>query len=500
MDIRLYTSDFDQLQTPLLIIPVFSDDRKLPDGLSFLEPEIFPPLNELFTREKFDAKLNRKRFVHTRHPGYPLIVLLGAGKINEWDLEKARQWWGTTVGIARELELERFAIYWDESFPTPGDFSLFLPEMVAALHTAEYRVKDFLTEQEELPPEILEVFLLFPGASDGMEDLIRTGEHLGTSVNLARRLAEYPSNLMTPQKFTEQVKSLGSQFNWRLEILDGTEMATRGLQALLAVAAGSEHPPYLAIARYEHPDARKTVALVGKGVTFDTGGISIKPSKNMEEMKYDMAGAAAVLSALQAISLSGLPVNVVAAMPLVENMPSGKATRPGDVVRSYAGKTIEIINTDAEGRLILADALSYVEKNYQPDMMVDLATLTGSAVVALGRVSAAVLTNNPDLLDSLEEASTISGERIWRLPLWDEYKELMKSKIADIRNIATKPEAGTITAAIFLKNFVKDTPWAHLDIAGTAYNMPEKSYRPGGATGFGVRLLWHWVKILSQEG
>jgi leucyl aminopeptidase len=225
--------------------------------------------------------------------------------------------------------------------------------------------------------------------------------------------------------------------------------------------------------------------MVGKGVTFDSGGISIKPSKNMEEMKYDMCGAAAVLGAMRAISLSKLPVRALAVMPLVENMPSGKAVRPGDIVRSYSGKYVEIINTDAEGRLILADAISYVEKNYRPDFIIDLATLTGAVVVALGNMTAGVMTPSTRFLNLLQEAAAITGEKIWELPLWDEYQEMMKSKIADIPNISGKSGAGTITAAIFLKAFVEKTEWAHLDIAGTAYGMPEKSYRPEGATALG---------------
>jgi leucyl aminopeptidase len=321
---------------------------------------------------------------------------------------------------------------------------------------------------------------------------------MGDSINLARRLAEYPSNLMTPATFVEEVRHLAKENEWDLEILTEKELHKKGFGALLAVAQGSDNPPYLAVAEYAHPTAAKTLAMVGKGVTFDTGGISIKPSKNMEEMKYDMCGAAAVLGALRAISLTGLPIRALAVMPLVENMPSGKAIRPGDIVRSYSGKYVEIINTDAEGRLILADAISYVEKNYRPDYIVDMATLTGAVVVALGNIAAGVMTPSRRLLNLLQEAADISGEKIWELPLWDEYQEMMKSRIADIPNISGKSGAGTITAAIFLKAFVENTEWAHLDIAGTAYGMPEKSYRPEGATGFGVNLMWQVARLLSE--
>jgi leucyl aminopeptidase len=254
----------------------------------------------------------------------------------------------------------------------------------------------------------------------------------------------------------------------------------------------------MVVAQYRHPAAKRKLAFIGKGVTFDSGGISIKPSRRMEEMKYDMCGAAAVLGAMAAISCTKIPCHLIGGFPLVENMPSGKASRPGDIVKGYAGKSVEIINTDAEGRLILADALSYIEKKFRPDFMIDLATLTGSVEVALGRLAAGLLTRNEYLLETLQQAAERSGEKVWPLPLWEDYQDLVKSKIADMRNVGTKSQAGTITAAIFLQKFVEKTPWAHLDIANTAYDMPEKSYRPAGASGFGVKLLWHWVNHMAR--
>ncbi len=498
LDVQLRTERFEEFSSPLLVVPFFTDNTTLPEELTFLEKHFAPSFSNILVKPKFEAKLNQTRFIYTRHPNWPLLVLVGAGKINEWDLEKARQVWGKAIAVARELKLSHLAIFWGKDYPVPHDFRDFLPEVVAALCTAAFRVKDFITHHEEEPPEVQRVDVLLSTTQD-LELLVRQGLILGESVNFTRRLGDYPANLMNPEKIMEEARHLAGEYNWDLEVLDETALEARGLNALMAVARGSENPTYLVIASYSHPQAQKTVGLVGKGVTFDTGGISIKPSKNMEEMKYDMCGAAAVLGALKAVSETQLPVNVVAALPLVENMPSGKATRPGDIVKSYSGKTIEIINTDAEGRLILADALSYVEKNYQPDYLIDLATLTGAAIVALGHLSAAALTTSEELLDLLEEAANISGERIWQLPLWDDYKELLKSKIADVRNIATKPEAGVITAAMFLKTFVEKTPWTHLDIAGTAWAMPEKTYRPAGATGFGVRLLWHFLARLTEE-
>ncbi len=498
LDVRAFTEKFDQISAPVLVVPFFSDQESLPGELQFLQDHLVLPFSSILTRPRYEAKLNQTRYLYTRHPNLPLVVLVGAGNINEWDMEKARQVWGKAIAIARELKVTHLAMFWAKEYPVPYSFREFVPEVVSALSTAAFRLKDFVTQTDEMPPDIQRVDLLLP-AEPEVETLVRQGVVLGESVNYVRRLGDYPANLMTPEKLMEEARELAARFDWDMEVLDEAALEAKGLHALMAVAKGSENPPYLVVASYSHPHASKTVGLVGKGVTFDTGGISLKPSRNMEEMKYDMCGAAVVLGVLKTVSEMQLPVNLVAALPLVENMPSGKATRPGDVVKSYSGKTVEIINTDAEGRLILADALSYLERNYQPDFLIDLATLTGAAIVALGHLSAALLTTSEELLDMIEEASNISGERVWQLPLWDDYKELLKSKIADIRNIATKPEAGVITAAMFLKTFVEKTPWAHLDIAGTAWSMPEKTYRPSGATGFGVRLLWHVLTRLNEK-
>ncbi|RQW03988.1 MAG: leucyl aminopeptidase [Calditrichaeota bacterium] len=471
--------------------------RKFPEKLAFLEKCISPEPVEMIKRFSPDRMFNQHITLYTNHKNFPVIVFAGAGKVNEWDLEKARQLWGGYIKTAYEMRKEHLAVYWDSDYPVPGLFSIFIKEVISALYMAAFTFTKFRAERSEIPPEITEVFFFYPGADKKVEEALEEGKIIGESVNFSRELAETPSNIMTPEKFVSEVKQLEKEFKLKMEILNRTTLRAKKLNALLAVAQGSDNPPFLVIADY-HPDsARKTLAFVGKGVTFDTGGISLKPSKNMEEMKYDMSGAAVVLGAIKAIAGTALPVRILAVMPLVENMPSGKAIRPGDIITSYSGKTIEILNTDAEGRLILADALSYVEKNYHPDIIIDLATLTGAVVVALGHIAAAVLSDDTNLLETLQEASRMSGEKIWEFPLWSDYKEMMKSRIADIPNISQKSGAGAITAAIFLKNFIEKTPWAHLDIAGTAYGMPEKSYRSEGATGFGVKLLWYFTRLMS---
>ena len=498
MEFKLLTKNFEAVHADLLIIPLFEDNVIIPENLPLLSDKLILELDVFLERSHFKGKLNQEFVVPVENKQFNFIAFVGTGKISAWNLENARQIAGTSVKVLQKQRGKSLAFLWPEDYPTPGYPEMFLPEMVAAMITAEFHLKELKKpEEDEIVPDIEQATFLMQNPEIVRNENLAIGMALGESINQTRRLAELPSNLLTPADFVEEVKQLSGKYKWELEILDQRSLRKMKMNALLAVAQGSENPPYLAVASYSHPAAKNTIALVGKGVTFDSGGISIKPSKNMEEMKYDMCGAAAVLGALQAVSLTRLPVNVIAVMPLVENMPSGTATRPGDIVKSYSGKTVEIINTDAEGRLILADALSYVEKQYAPDMIVDLATLTGAVIVALGNLAAGVLTTDENMLESLQEAANISGELIWPLPLWDDYNELMKSKIADTRNISTKSGAGTITAAAFLKKFVEKTPWAHIDIAGTAWDMPEKSYRPAGATGFGVRLLWHWLKILA---
>lgn len=318
------------------------------------------------------------------------------------------------------------------------------------------------------------------------------------SANAARHLANTAPNEMTPAALAEFASGIAREWGCECTVLDRDQMAALSMNALLGVAQGSAEPPRLIILRYHYRDDAKTVALVGKGVTFDTGGISLKPPENMHEMKYDMCGAAAVLCALMAIAQLRPRVNVVVVAPAVENQPDGAAQRPGDIVKAYNGKTIEVNNTDAEGRLVLADALAYTIAQYHPAAIVDVATLTGACVVALGHYAAGLLGDDSALLTSLERAGESSGERLWRLPLWPDYDKLIEGTHADLCNIGPKGEAGTIAGACFLKHFTAGTPWAHIDIAGTAWGGKHISYwDPKHATGFGVRLLTRWV--LDQQ-
>ena len=315
-------------------------------------------------------------------------------------------------------------------------------------------------------------------------------EAIKEGVFLTRDLVSEPPNVLNPKAYVNEIKKL-SKLGLKIKAYNEKEMKGMGLNALLGVGQGSINESFLVTIEWNgEKKSKKPLAFVGKGVCFDTGGISLKPARFMEEMKYDMAGSAVVVGLLKSLALRKAKVNVVGVVGLVENMPGGNAQRPGDIVKSYSGKTIEVLNTDAEGRLVLADALSFTEKKYKPKFIVDLATLTGAIIVSLGEEYAGLFSNDDELSNKIFKASNNVNEKVWRLPLHKNYDKLMNSQIADVQNINYAGGAGSITAAQFLQRFILNkTPWAHLDIAGMAFSKKAANLNPGGATGFGVRLL-----------
>lgn len=360
--------------------------------------------------------------------------------------------------------------------------------------TACYRYRSTLSEDKDEGGVCLKRITLLVEDSLSLKDAeaaAQRGAAIGLGINSARELGDLPANICTPSFLADQARKMAETHDClSVEILDQKKLESEGMRSLLSVADGSIQPPFLYRLRYRNGGKNTpTVALIGKGVTFDTGGISIKPSSNMADMKYDMSGAGAVMGVMHALAELKPAVNVDGIVATVENMPGGRATRPGDVVTSLSGKTIEILNTDAEGRLILCDALTWAARE-KPDMMVDIATLTGACVVALGHEAAGLYSNNDALAAQLSEAGEISGERAWRMPLWEEYNRLLKSRYADIANISRGPGAGSITAACFLQRFVEDDiPWAHLDVAGTAHNDGAKRASTGRPVGMLMQFL-----------
>jgi leucyl aminopeptidase len=422
------------------------------------------------------------------------LLLVGMGKTKQKDSVRARQTAGNALEQIKATHTGSFAIdlasFCSKKFDPPT-----VQAVVEGLLLGAYQFDRYLSEREDQGPAVLKGFLLVQGSKDFdlAERAMERAGHIVEGVTLARDLVNEPGNVKSPAYLAGQARELSEQLGIKCEILEQEQLAALGCGALLGVAQGSSRAPKLITLEYHggNQDARPIV-LVGKGVVFDAGGISLKPAEKMDEMKMDMAGGAVVLGVLKAAALLKLPINLVGIVPAVENLPSGTAYRPGDILTSLSGKTIEVLNTDAEGRLILADALTYAAR-YQPRVVIDLATLTGACIIALGHHAAAVLGNHDGLIRQLIQAGERCGEKLWQLPLWQEYAAQLKSHVADMKNIGGRP-AGTITAAAFLQKFADDYTWAHLDIAGTAWEEKGQPCTPKGGTGFGVRLLLEYLQ------
>ena len=438
-----------------------------------------------------DAKGSFKKLslLHPEKPARALVV--GLGKRKEMDGERARVAAALAAREAGRLQVGSLA--W--ALPASDDDEATTDGLVSGTILAGYRFDRFQSTDpnEPAPPAVESLLLLAPDAVATVAEAARIGAE---AQNRARELQSLPSNFATPSYLAGRAEEIAAAHDaLSVEVLGPREIAAKKMGGLVAVSQGSEEEPRLIVLRYAGGGSGPTLGLVGKGVTFDTGGISIKPSAGMHEMKMDMSGAAAVLEAVGAIAELGLAVDLVAVVPSTENMPSGKAIKPGDVITQYNGKTVEVNNTDAEGRLILADALAYAVE-LGAERVVDLATLTGAVLIALGSTYAAVISNDDKLAAAVEQAGTRTGELTWRLPLHPEYKELTKGTVADLTNASAKRKAGTIYAGSFLEEFVGETPWAHIDIAGTAWDVG-REYTGNDASGYGVRLLVELARDLA---
>jgi leucyl aminopeptidase len=453
----------------------------------------------LRSRETFTGALDQTAVLHDRSGArIETVVLAGLGEAKKAGPDAVRRATAEGARAAREAGVRRLAIALPERLGLGAADAA--EAVVEGLHLGLYVFDSYKADRSK--KAIDDARLLVPrtalaAARRGAE----RGAILADSVLLVRRLGNEPGNVATPTFLAEQAKSIAAAHGLKVQVLDEPEMKALGMGALLGVAKGSEEPAKLIVLTHEPPTRSRrtpTVAVVGKGLTFDSGGISIKPAAQMEDMKFDMCGGAAVLGILQAVARLRLPLRVVGLVPASENLPDGAAYKPGDILRAMNGTTIEVVNTDAEGRLILADALSYATSRLKPkpDAIVDLATLTGACVVALGSARCGLVSNDDRLARRIEEASEGSGDPVWRLPLEDAYRDRIKSVYADIKNSAGR-DAGAITAAAFLERFVAGTPWAHLDIAGTAWTDQSKGVLSKGATGFGVRVV---VRMLQAFG
>jgi leucyl aminopeptidase len=487
MQIEFKQTQYAEFQCDVLAVPLFEEEKgesQITESLDSATRSVFRSVlasGELKTELHSTCLIHHPRGLRARR-----LLMIGAGRRSELTLARLRDLAGTVARRARSAGGGRLAFEDRSGLPAEGAARV----LVEGALYGEYEPDAYKTRDREERRVDRFVILREEGGSErDAAEGIRKGRLIGEAVNLARTLANEPANVLTPSHFAERAGAAGKECGLEVEILERDEMEKMGMNTLLAVARGSEEPPKLIILRIPGQARRKGPlhALIGKGVTFDSGGISIKPAEKMEDMKADMAGGAAVLGAM--VALAGLRPRrrVIGIIPAVENLPSGRATRPGDVVKSLLGKTVEIINTDAEGRLILADAIAYARK-LGATSVIDIATLTGACVVALGNINAGVMGTDQKTIDQLRRNASITGEKVWQLPIDDEYKKLLKSEIADMKNVGNR-SGGAITAAKFLQEFVEETPWVHLDIAGVDLDHDGRPFAAKGATGFGVRTL-----------
>jgi len=453
-------------------------------------------ITDLLSAGDFKGKLHATAVLYT---GKALparrLILVGLGKRKDFKPERLRGAFAKAAREARRLDVKDFAASVDIGLPEEK------PERIAAAAVEGvllglYQYLPYKTVDREEMHELRSFTLV---EADGtLRKAIRgaaaEAEAVSRAVCFARDLVSAPGNDLTPGRMAKEAKAMAKARGLGVKVLEEPALRKLGMNALLGVSRGSTEPPRLIV--LEHRGGAKgaaPVVLVGKGITFDSGGISLKPAENMGEMKYDMAGGAAVLATLQAVADLRLPVNVVGLVPAVENLPDGKAYKPGDILSTYSGQKVEVLSTDAEGRLILADALSYARR-YKPAAVIDLATLTGACIVALGDLGTGLFGTDAGLVARIRDAAEATGDRVWEMPLWDEYVELIRSDVADWKNTGGRG-GGAITAALFLKQFAGEAPWAHLDIAGPAWTKKDLPCVPKGASGVGVRLL---VEVLKR--
>ena len=490
MEFSIKSGSPEKQRSACVVVGVF-ETRKLSTAAELVDNAARGYLGDLIRRGDMEGKLGSTLLVHNV-PGTlaDRVLLVGLGKEKEFREKEYRSAIAAAVKTLNETGGFDGTLCLTELSVKKRDVAWRIRQAaIVALETL-YRFDRLKSKKDEVRRPLRKLTFCVERRSElaPAEAALAEGQAIGNGMGMMKDLANLPANICTPGYLAEQARELSKSFGLGLEVLEREDMEKLGMNTLLSVARGSHEPPKFIVLKHEGgKKGDKPIVLVGKGVTFDTGGISLKPAPEMDEMKFDMSGAASVLGTMRTVAEMKLPLNVVAIVPATENMPGGRATKPGDVVTSMSGQTVEILNTDAEGRLILCDALTYVER-FEPYFVVDVATLTGACVIALGHVVTGLLANRDALAHELLDAGQEAHDRAWQLPLWDDYQEQLKSNFADMANIGGRP-GGTITAACFLSRFAKKYDWAHLDIAGTAY----KSGKEKGSTGRPVPLLAHFL-------
>ncbi|MBY5983865.1 leucyl aminopeptidase [Halomonas sp. DP5Y7-2] len=498
MEFPVKTANPVKIETACLVIPVFKDGQLTPAAAK-LDDASERLIGQLIERGDFNAKLGNVQLVPFA-PGLSAdrLLLVGFGdraKCQEGAFCKAVD---AAFAALSQLTIDEVSVALTDVPVDDRDVDWKAHKIAESALRASYRFTDFKKDAGPAP-SLKSVSILLSEGDDrsSAEEGARQGAAVGTGINLARQLGNLPGNVCTPRYLASEAERLAAESAGALttEILDEEALAALGAHSLLSVGHGSDEPSRLIVMRYQGADDENEAphVLVGKGITFDTGGISLKPGAGMDEMKFDMCGAASVFGTVASVLAIKPRINLVAIVAAAENMPSGRATKPGDIIKTLKGLSVEVLNTDAEGRLVLCDALTYAER-FEPASVVDIATLTGAAIIALGHHATGLMSNDDDLALDLLDAGETAWDRAWHLPLWDEYQEQLDSNFADLANIGGRP-AGTITAGCFLSRFATDFPWAHLDIAGTAWN----SGAAKGATGRPVGLLTRYLLDRESE-
>ncbi len=486
MQCKVIASDVLNYKGECVVIGCFENDKK---SLAALDKKIDGRLSSLFERKEFTGELFQLWLLGTHNKiSAENLFLVGLGKQKEFDAEKLRKASGHATKFLREAGIKKFALalhHYEIKNVSRAERAKVVTEGAVL---ANYKYVEYRTVDRDKIRFVEAVDIL---GSKELDSAVKEGMIVSAAQCWVRDLVNTPPSVLTPDKLAAAAHTLPKSV--KVSVFDRKKIEELGMGGLLAVNSGSKLEPKFIVAEYKN-SSDAPIALIGKGITFDSGGLSIKTAQQMEDMKMDMAGATVVLGTLRTVSELQLPVHVIGFAPVTENLPSGSAYKPGDIITTFSKKTVEVINTDAEGRIILADALAYAETK-KPQAIIDLATLTGACIIALGNAAAGLTGSNQLLIDRLKLAGENTFERCWHLPLFDEYKEMVKSEVADVKNIGSaKGYAGALTAAAFLSTFVEKTPWAHIDIAGTAWAEEEKFYWSKGGTGFGVRLLVELLK------
>ncbi len=487
----------EKQRTACVVVAVF-EPRRLSEAGEKLDQASGGRISSIIKRGDMEGRLGQVLLLHNLEGVMcDRVLLVGCGREREFGDRNYRKVIETVIKTLHDTGSMEAVAYLPELNVKGRSLRWKLTQFVIDTNNALYRFDELKSKKETVRRPLRKLILAVPSRRDLTEGehAVLEGMAIAEGIRLTKDLANLPGNICTPTHLAEQAVQMADEYDsMHAEVLDEAQMEELGMGALLSVAKGSEQPAKLIVLEYRGADeGDKPIVLVGKGLTFDAGGISLKPAQHMDEMKYDMCGGAAVLGTLKAAAELELPLNVVGIVPSAENLPDGKANKPGDIVTSMSGQTIEILNTDAEGRLILCDALTYAER-FNPEVVIDIATLTGACVIALGREASGLLGNHSPLVNDLLGAGRESGDRAWELPLFEEYQDQLKSNFADMANVGGR-EAGAITAAAFLSRFTKKFRWAHLDIAGTAWISGDKK----GATGRPVPLLTRYLVDRAEE-